>query len=96
VLFRSWNNSGKVIISVHRESKEANHADVKILKVKPRIVGKWGFFAINFDVGLSRYYDISNEMGGTKVYAKKDMPKQILKPNIDFSAPITNNNEDPF
>jgi len=68
-----WNNSGKVIISLHRESKEANHVDVKMLKIKPKIVGKWGFFAINFDLSKSRYFDINSEIGGTKEYATKEI-----------------------
>jgi len=91
-----WNNSGKVIISIHRENKEAFHADVKILKVKPKIVGKWGFFAINFDPAASRYYDISQEYGGTRCYASKGDEKKAIMPNIiDFSEPIKSQ-EPPF
>ncbi|MGR3221289.1 MAG: hypothetical protein ACUZ8H_15950 [Candidatus Anammoxibacter sp.] len=72
-----WNNSGKTIISVHRENKDTTLADIKMLKVKPRIVGKWGFFAINFDPTLSRYYDINPENGGIREFAKKKESNSI-------------------
>ncbi len=74
-----WNNSGKVIISVHRVTHETKCAEVQMLKVKPKAVGKRGFFAINFDPALSRYYDISPENGGTKIFAKKEVIEQNNK-----------------
>jgi hypothetical protein len=79
-----WNNSGKVIISVHRENKEGTDANVKMLKIKPKIVGKWGFFAINFDPTVSRYYDINAQAVNQKVFAKKDIIKKPLEPNTSF------------
>ncbi len=74
-----WNNSGKTIISVHRKTFDTIVADVQMLKVKPKVIGKRGFFAINFDVSVSRYFDINTENGGHNVYAKKEkvIPKQV-------------------
>ena len=89
-----WNNSGKTIISVHRQSFDTKVADVQMLKVKPKIIGKRGFFAINFDPAYSRYCDLLPDNGGTFVYAKKkDAPKTAIEPNIDFTKPI---NDLPF
>lgn len=68
-----WNNSGKTIISVHRQSYDTVVADVQMLKVKPKVIGKRGFFAINFDPTKSRYYDMQETWNGTQnVYAKKN------------------------
>jgi len=81
-----WNNNGKTIISVHRENKEGNVTDIRMLKIKPRVVGKWGFFCINFDVAKSRYFDISPDYGRHEVYAAPDKTEQSkeLEPNKDF------------
>lgn len=65
-----WNNSGKTIISVHRQTFDTKVADIQMLKVKPKVIGKRGFFCLNFDVSKSRYFDISQENGGTNVYAE--------------------------
>lgn len=67
-----WNNSGKTIISVHRPTFDAKHADVQILKAKPRIAGSRGIFTINFDPTVSRYYEITDvKNGGMKRYATR-------------------------
>jgi len=71
-----WNNSGKVIISVHR-LENTLHTDIRMLKVKPKILGKRGFFALNYDVTLSRYYEIFE---GRNKYAEKIQPKQLDYP----------------
>lgn len=65
-----WNNSGKTIISVHRPTFDAKHADVQILKAKPKIVGTRGIFTINFDPTVSRYFEITDiNKGGMNRYA---------------------------
>jgi hypothetical protein len=79
-----WNNSGKVIISVHRENKEGTDANVKMLKIKPKIVGKWGFFGINFDPTVSRYYDINPHTRDQKQFAAKEIKEKPLEPNTSF------------
>lgn len=94
-----WNNSGKTIISVHRESFDTKLADVQMLKVKPKVIGKRGFFAINFDPAVSRYYDLTNENGGSKVFASKDYelkPSNTLTPDINLFIESKKENEYPF
>jgi hypothetical protein len=66
----TWNSLGKTIISVHRPTFDAKHADVQILKAKPRIAGTRGIFTINFDPAVSRYFEITDiKNGGVKRYA---------------------------
>lgn len=77
-----WNNSGKVIISVHRETFDTKVANVQMLKVKPKAIGKRGFFAINFDVAKSRYFDLDLNNGGYNIYAQQK--QQALPVNINF------------
>lgn len=89
-----WNNSGKVIISVHRKTFDSKVAEVQMLKVKPKAVGKRGFFAINFDVAKSRYFDINPENGGTVVYAQPIKSESKLKPNKDFTTSINSLNDE--
>lgn len=80
-----WNNSGKVIICVHRASIDTKTADIKILKAKPKIVGKRGFFCLDFDVMSSRYYQLN--IDGFKDFAmpeNKSAQFPAMKPNEDF------------
>lgn len=84
-----WNNSGKTIISVHRQTFDTKVADVQMLKVKPKVIGKRGFFCINFDPAVNRYYDIDPTDGGTKVFAKLSQENltgafHSLVPNNEF------------
>jgi hypothetical protein len=74
-----WNNSGKNIISVHRDNFETTIVDVTILKVKPRVVGKRGMFAMNFDPATSRYYETL--MTGDRLYAHKLNTYSNIIPN---------------
>jgi hypothetical protein len=77
-----WNISGKSIISVHRPTFDAKHADVQILKAKPKIVGKRGIFTINFDPATSRYFEIvNNGNGGVNRYATDKAKRPKNKPN---------------
>lgn len=65
-----WNNSGKTIISVHRDSGYSVIAKCTTLKVKPRVVGKRGNFELLFNPALSRYYELDMKDGGREMYAK--------------------------
>jgi hypothetical protein len=83
-----WNNSGKTIISVHRENWDNNLADVYFRKVKPEWIGRPTKIPIclEFDKVLSRYYYLSPT--GNKTYARKEheLPTlNTLMPNIDFT-----------
>jgi hypothetical protein len=77
-----WNNSGKTIISVHRPTFDAKHADVQILKAKPRIIGTRGIFTINFDPATSRYFEITDiKNGGVTRYATELKKRSQTKQN---------------
>lgn len=70
-----WNNSGKTIISVHRATMDTKVADVKILKAKPKAIGKRGLFCLNFDPASSRYFEVLNDHNFERHYAsKKEVP----------------------
>jgi hypothetical protein len=97
-----WNNSGKTIISVHRETYDTTIADVQILKAKPKAVGKRGMFALNYNVAKSRYFETL--INGNEMYAHKqnegkiethEQPKQI-QPNLGFSDRVDEGNIAPF
>jgi hypothetical protein len=83
-----WNNSGKSIICVHRASIDTKTADVKILKAKPKIVGKRGFFCLEFDVIECRYFQLN--MAGEREYAKKEFSAftqlSNMQPQSDFDS----------
>jgi len=55
-----WNNNGKNIIVVHKETKESLNFDIYIRKTKPRIVGKTGFTTLQFDIKKQLFYNIFN------------------------------------
>ena len=102
-----WNNSGKTIISVHRDGIETKVADISILKVKPRVIGKRGFFCLNFDPERSRYYEIEGgSEGGKNVYAtdtdhgiseeinkSNQFPGLIIPEEVKEPKPLTPNQE---
>lgn len=62
-----WNNNGKNIIVIHKESKESDNYDVYIRKTKPRIVGKTGFATLQFDIKKQKFYYMFG--GGIRKYA---------------------------
>jgi len=71
-----WFNSGKCMITVHRESKEGNEAQIIFGKIKPRAIGKIGQVNIFFDVAKFVYYEHTEN--GQRRYAGgdvKDEPK---------------------
>lgn len=64
-----WANSGKCIITVHRESFDSNLTDIYFRKIKPESVGKNTAtpVTLEFDIVKSRYFFLSE--GGTRNYA---------------------------
>jgi len=76
-----WNNNGKNIIAIHKESKESMNYDVYIRKTKPRIVGKTGFVTMQYDIKLQRFYNI---MKGFSEYANYDETVKISGKELDF------------
>lgn len=61
-----WNNNGKTIISVHKESKESANYDIYINKIKPKNVGSTGMCTMQFDIPSQRFYNLQQD--GEKKY----------------------------
>jgi len=84
-----WFNSGKCMITVHRESKEDNEAQIIFGKIKPRSIGSIGNCSLKFDLKKFVYFE-ENEIG-QRQYAqrkgedvKQEPLKLEVKPNLDF------------
>ena len=89
-----WFNSGKCMITVHRESKDDNVAQINFNKIKPRSVGSIGSVELMFDLNKFVYYE---ESGAQRMYASKrnevkteEIKEQPLPLNMDFD------NDTPF
>ncbi|CAB4142026.1 hypothetical protein UFOVP425_12 [uncultured Caudovirales phage] len=89
-----WFNSGKCMITVHREDLDSGIAEIYFNKIKPRAIGKIGKIDLRFDLNRFRYFDIEVEdtaflQNHHKIFAsQKDEPKQKEK-MIYFSEPQT-------
>lgn len=89
-----WFNSGKCMITVHRESTETTVAEIHVNKVKPRSCGSVGNLLLNFDIEKFVYFSMEQDVTGTrKVYAtERDKHKKVekvappapMKPNKEF------------
>ena len=67
-----WFNSGKCMLTVHRDDITNNVVRVIINKVKPRAIGKPGEVELFFDMKKFVYYDGEVFQGGmNKIYASK-------------------------
>jgi hypothetical protein len=93
-----WFNSGKCMITVHRESKEDNEVQIIFGKIKPRSIGSIGEARLKFDLKRFVYFD---DVDGQRVYAAAKgkekpeyEPKQEIKANLDFLDSI--NQDLPF
>jgi hypothetical protein len=74
-----WFNSGKCMITVHRENPEYNEAEIYFNKIKPRSNGEVGKMLIKFDKATLCYYlDRQNGNQFTKEFAK-DEPLPMIK-----------------
>lgn len=80
-----WANSGKVMITVHRQDGTYNGVDIIITKAKPKSVAKLGVVPMNFDLHKAAFYWI--DAGGEKVYANSEYKKPI-------ALQINNNGEE--
>lgn len=66
-----WINSGKCMVTVHRESTDTNVAEISVHKIKPRSAGNVGVTSLMFDVGKLVYYSMIQTLNGVeKEYAK--------------------------
>lgn len=52
-----WNNNGKNIMSIHKESREGSVYDINFWKIKPRIVGKSGKMFLNYDIPSAQFHN---------------------------------------
>ena len=83
----TWYDSGKCMITVHRQSGHPNAVDIMITKAKPKSVANIGTVKMFFDRTLAKFYW---EDAGEKIYAndKKIKPKALLiheeQSNIGF------------
>lgn len=58
-----WFNSGKCMITVHREDLSDNTVEIMFNKIKPRSIGKIGTAVLKFDLERFKYYDLTTEQG---------------------------------
>jgi hypothetical protein len=84
-----WFNSGKCMITVHRESKEGNEAQVIFGKIKPRAIGKIGQVNLFFDVAKFVYYEHTDN--GQRRYATDEVKDE---PQLTDIGKIVDNNFD--
>ena len=68
-----WFNSGKCMITVHREDLSYNQATINFNKIKPRSAGKIGQLIMWFDKEKFLYYEQDNPAPNVynKIYAKE-------------------------
>jgi len=77
-----WFNSGKCMITVHRENPEYNEAQIYFNKIKPRSNGEIGKMLIKFDKETLNYY-LEEQQGYTfvKQFANEQKHEtQIIQP----------------
>lgn len=91
-----WFNSGKCMITVHREDVTDNRVEIYFHKMKPRAVGNLGMIELRFDMKTFTYYDLEtlapNEYvkhyaapNGTEI--KEQVKFNGIKPNNSFDVP---------
>jgi hypothetical protein len=81
-----WFNSGKCMVTVHRESKDGNEAQLIFGKIKPRSIGKEGVCNLFLDLNSFTYYE--HTLQGQKRYASQ---KNVDKIKEDYIQPIAFN-----
>lgn len=76
-----WFNSGKCMITVHREDMSDNRADIYFHKIKPRSVGFPGKIEMRFDKDKSAFFNLGDS----------EDPNQFIK---QYAAPWGQMNEE--
>lgn len=91
----TWYDSGKCMITVHRQSGHPNAVDVMVTKAKPKSVASVGKVEMFFDRTVAKFYW---EDAGVKTYAneKKVKPKALLISNMENENEDEDDNELPF
>jgi len=88
-----WFNSGKCMITVHREDLTDNQCQIHFNKIKPRSIGKIGVINLRFDISKFRYYDIdySNPNNHIKIYAgEQTETKKTIVELKNYSESLNN------
>ena len=94
-----WFNSGKCMITVHREDLSDNQCEVYFNKIKPRSIGKIGMINLRFDLNKFRYYDLdcSNPNQQISIYANKQIEVKKTIELKSFSESMNEHRENlPF
>lgn len=86
-----WFNSGKCMITVHREDVTSNQVEIFFNKIKPRSCGNTGSTILHFDISKLVYYNIEHVHANTgltigKVYASEKNEKKIEAPVNNYST----------
>jgi hypothetical protein len=88
-----WFNSGKCMITIHREDVMDNRVEIHVNKIKPRSNGSVGMCELWFDVNTLTYYDVEQNTNNSirRVYASmnanNDKDKVVnteIQPNTNF------------
>ena len=85
-----WFNSGKCMVTVHRETKDTNEAQLIFGKIKPRSVGQVGTATVFLDLNNFIYYELTED--GRRKYANRGGKSKIVEekvPNIEFNNNFT-------
>lgn len=77
-----WNNNGKNIIVLHKESKESMDYDIYFRKIKPRIVGKTGMETMQYDIVRQKFFTADK---GTRMYAFGEKEKFDEVKNVQLN-----------
>lgn len=95
-----WFNSGKCMITVHREDLESNVATIYYNKIKPRSNGKIGYSNIYFDKSNLSYYEMENNNGVVvKKYAtapREEVIEPKHEPNKEIDDFFSSSKDLPF
>ena len=97
-----WFNSGKCMVTVHRENTEHNLAELHFTKIKPRSIGKIGKIDIYFDREKLLYYELNVPAPNVheKIYAapkgnaqpiqevKQDAMSKLRYPEVDNNTSL--------
>jgi len=82
-----WFNSGKCMITVHRDDVTDTRAEIIFHKMKPRSVGNVGNIELHFDVKTLTYYELENIQANQYVKKYANSKETInTKPLTDFQG----------
>lgn len=94
-----WFNSGKNMITVHREDIQDNQVFINFNKIKPRSIGKVGMIDLRFDIERFVYYQTKqNELNPNEhnyFYAKK-RGEEVQEGQIKVEQNLNKHRNDSF